>query len=526
MQTEIKYPTLSADHFELKPAYQWIRDAKRKEMPEKLLNDLWSEGEMVAMIGDTGSAKSVFAVQIAETLAGGGSFSASRSRRGPRKVLYVDTDANEKQFESRYAADHAGGRARFLHRHYKFAPGLTRAEYDAGMLMPKKGESIADLFIADLRTMAASAGADTIIIDSLTSLVSSHYGNRQLIELLVGLRRLRKEMGLSILVVLQTVTPNRTSGLRMGTALFRAVASRTDGIFGLAGARTGENRVYLKQISSRNAPILYDSAHVPVFEVRKLDDNYLSFELAEYAPEAEQLDDIRNEQEWETIRLIKTLSDSGWPIRRIAAELDIPKTRAHHLLKMWREPVRTATQSAAETEPAAQNEASPVDDRAVAKPFVGRHFPGCEEFHTAEKDPRFRDVYSVTQPSDPALGREFYLLALGHAEALAEYDKTGVAPSLAEMRERYRRKDAERDDRHVENASAEIDDVPSLGEEIIEYVPGVDAELTPSYDGYGKPIYVETFAETGKPKVWYKRSNSGRFSRYIRSHVGISIEGI
>jgi KaiC/GvpD/RAD55 family RecA-like ATPase len=299
MQTEIKYPTLSADHFELKPAYQWIRDAKRKEMPEKLLNDLWSEGEMVAMIGDTGSAKSVFAVQIAETLAGGGSFSASRSRRGPRKVLYVDTDANEKQFESRYAADHAGGRARFLHRHYKFAPGLTRAEYDAGMLMPKKGESIADLFIADLRTMAAAAGADTIIIDSLTSLVSSHYGNRQLTELLVGLRRLRKEMGLSILVVLQTVTPNRTSGLRMGTALFRAVASRTDGIFGLAGARTGENRVYLKQISSRNAPILYDSAHVPVFEVRKLDDNYLSFELAEYAPEAELLDDIRNEQEWE-----------------------------------------------------------------------------------------------------------------------------------------------------------------------------------------------------------------------------------
>jgi hypothetical protein len=68
--------------------------------------------------------------------------------------------------------------------------------------------------------------------------------------------------------------------------------------------------------------------------------------------------------------------------------------------------------------------------------------------------------------------------------------------------------------------------VPSLGEEIIEYVPGVDAELTPSYDGYGKPIYVETFAETGKPKVWYKRSNSGRYSRYTRSHVGISIEGI
>ncbi len=525
MQPEIKYPTLSADQFELKPAFQWIRDAKRKEMPEKLLNDLWSEGEIVAMFGDTGTAKSVFAVQIAETLANGGSFSSSRSRRGPRKVLYIDTDANEKQFESRYAADHAGGRARFLHRHYKFAAGLTRAEYDAGMLMPKKGESVADLFISDLRRMVAAAGADTIIIDSLTSLVSSHYGNRQLIELLVGLRRLRKELGLSILVVLQTMTTNRTSELRMGTALFRAVASRTDGIFGLARDRTAENRVYLKQVSSRNAPILYDSAHVPVFEVRKLDDNYLSFELAEYAPEAELLDDIRSEQEWETIELIKKMSDSGWSLRRIAAEIDIPKTRVHHLLRMWREPVGATTESAARPEPAAREEASAVDDRAVSKPFIARHFPGCEEFHAAENDPRFTGVYDDRRPERSSLRREFYLIALGHAEALAEYDKTGVAPSLAEMFERYRRKS--------ENALGDIDEEPVRGEgpEEIghaskEVVPGVTAKLTPSFDGYGKPIYIESFAETGKPKVWYKRSNSGRFSRYIRSHVGISIEGI
>ena len=526
MQNEIKYPTLSADQFELKPAFQWIRDAKRKEMPEKLLNDLWSEGEIVAMFGDTGTAKSVFAVQIAETLANGGSFSASRSRRGPRKVLYVDTDANEKQFEARYAADHAGGRARFLHRHYKFAAGLTRAEYDAGMLMPKKGERVADLFISDLRRMIAAAGADTIVIDSLTSLVSSHYGNRQLIELLVGLRRLRKELGLSILVVLQTMTTNRTSELRMGTALFRAVASRTDGIFGLARDRTAENRVYLKQVSSRNAPILYDSAHVPVFEVRKLDDNYLSFELAEYAPEAELLDDIRSEQEWETIELIKKMSDSGWSLRRIAAEIDIPKTRVHHLLRMWREPVGATTESAARPEPAAREEASAVDDRAVSKPFIARHFPGCEEFHAAENDPRFTGVYDDRRPERSSLRREFYLIALGHAEALAEYDKTGVAPSLAEMFDRYRRKDAERDAEQAKSALGDIDDEPARDEAPTAVVPGVTAKLTPSIDGYGKPIYIESFAETGKPKVWYKRSNSGRFSRHVRSFVGISIESI
>ena len=192
---------------------------------------------------------------------------------------------------------------------------------------------------------------------------------------------------------------------------------------------------------------------------------------------------------------------------------------------MWREPVGATTESAARPEPAAREEASAVDDRAVSKPFIARHFPGCEEFHAAENDPRFTGVYDDRRPERSSLRREFYLIALGHAEALAEYDKTGVAPSLAEMFERYRRKS--------ENALGDIDEEPVRGEgpEEIghaskEVVPGVTAKLTPSFDGYGKPIYIESFAETGKPKVWYKRSNSGRFSRYIRSHVGISIEGI
>ncbi|MBL8182782.1 MAG: AAA family ATPase, partial [Blastocatellia bacterium] len=91
--------------YEIRSSNDWIADAKRREMPRQLIGELWRERELAVLYGDPGSAKSVFAMQAAETLARGGSFAPFSSRVDARPVVYIDTMSNDKQFESRYAAD-------------------------------------------------------------------------------------------------------------------------------------------------------------------------------------------------------------------------------------------------------------------------------------------------------------------------------------------------------------------------------------------------------------------------------------
>src|SRR5574344_2657152 len=74
----------------IKTANRTIRDAARRPNPKDLFNGLWYEGEVCCLFADSNIGKSIFAVQMAAEIA------------RTQKVLYVDCELSDKQFQLRY----------------------------------------------------------------------------------------------------------------------------------------------------------------------------------------------------------------------------------------------------------------------------------------------------------------------------------------------------------------------------------------------------------------------------------------
>src|SRR5260221_3190485 len=92
----------TAKLFRLKPASEWIESAKTKPAPRQLFGEFWSEGEFAILFADTGMGKSVLAVQLAELIARGPAGGVFPTTSKPQRVLYLDFELTEKQFELRY----------------------------------------------------------------------------------------------------------------------------------------------------------------------------------------------------------------------------------------------------------------------------------------------------------------------------------------------------------------------------------------------------------------------------------------
>lgn len=513
----------STEIIEIRSANGWVRAGRAEPMPKTLFGDLWLEGEMAVLFGDTGSGKSVLATAIAESLARGRSVGPFENTVRPRKVLYVDLDLSSKQFEMRYTADHDPAKGEFSRKPYRFSERLQRIELRPEMLPKSKDAE----FEIDLRRMLAAlverTGANVLIIDSLSHVKRTADETRGWVAVLKELKRLKQDTGISILVLAGTLkrSPWRTlsSGDVQGS---RAVANFADNIFAIGRSRREPNQRYIKHVRPRSSELVFGTDHVPLFRIAKTGGNFLTFEFLEFASEA---DLVRNAVEsWADESLIETvkhLSESGMSIRRIAAELDISKSAVHRYLHI----------------PFAADDDDFEDLDEEAEEFdptkAWNYFPGREEFDAAKKDQRFDDIYGREDATARALGRESYLIEVATANARRQYLKTGHAPTFAEawaevMEEE--RKRVQKANGLEGEMSGEAGDGVSDFDEGVKRQPrkkspseifGTTTPLTPSYDGYGNQIFVETFDEhTSKPTVWYQADKKGNKFRFVRGMYG------
>ena len=101
---------------EIKSANLWMREARQKPVPKMLFGELWLEGELAVLFGDTGVGKSILATAIAESIARSHPVGPFEFTTKPQKVLYIDFDLSPKQFEMRYSADHEPEKGEFLRK--------------------------------------------------------------------------------------------------------------------------------------------------------------------------------------------------------------------------------------------------------------------------------------------------------------------------------------------------------------------------------------------------------------------------
>jgi hypothetical protein len=314
-----------------------IREAKLRPRPRPLFGEFWHEGELAVLIAGVGRGKSVLATQIAESIASGRHFAPFQAAAEPKKVGYIDLEKSEKHWEMRYSAD-AGLKAQFFHKHYQFSSNFVRIWLDVAAACTH-GNKLIDGLLTAIEAKIREHDLKVLVLDNITFLKRSSRGTREMLSMMLGLSRLRYELGVSILVLARTPRDDRPRPLsvdEMQSA--RMICDLADSVFAVGQNYADASGRYVKQLRSRNAGLIYDSPHVPVFTLKKIGGNFLGFEFTHFAPERELLTDIREHREWQTIEQIKQMADQGTRIRDIADSLSLSKTKTHRLLQMWRPP--------------------------------------------------------------------------------------------------------------------------------------------------------------------------------------------
>ena len=166
----------------IKSANRTLEDAARRPDPEQLYLELWYEGEVCCLFADSNLGKSIFAVQMADTI--------SQTRR----VLYVDCELSDKQFQLRYTDKETGQR-------HLFPDNLFRAEINPCAIGVERYE---ENIIKDIEMAAIRTATDVIIIDNLTYLCNSSDKGVDAGLFMMNLMNLKKKYGWSLLIIAHT----------------------------------------------------------------------------------------------------------------------------------------------------------------------------------------------------------------------------------------------------------------------------------------------------------------------------------
>lgn len=308
------------DCFEVFPAAELVGKSDFAS-PKTLLGDLWNEGEIAVMYGDTSSGKSIFAVQLGEAIARGQAIEPFGMTADAQKVLLVDLGHSKEQFARRYTAE--ADEENEL-KAYEFSPGLLRVSLkNAVQIAPVK-----------LGPIIEASGAKVVIIDSLAYL-QKYAVPRETVAVMRELRRLQKRYGLSILVVMNTArVVNKRGILPADIPCSAVVTSHADSVFAIGRSGSRSEVRYIKHLKNSFDGTVFGAAHVPYFWIMAADDIFPSFHYISVAGEMTLRAHDNDHWEWQRIREIKRLSDEGKTIREIATDLEVGKSTVQRLLAM------------------------------------------------------------------------------------------------------------------------------------------------------------------------------------------------
>ena len=295
----------------IKSANRTLEDAARRPDPEQLYLELWYEGEVCCLFADSNLGKSIFAVQMADTI--------SQTRR----VLYVDCELSDKQFQLRYTDKETGER-------HLFPDNLFRAEINPCAIGVERYE---ENIIKDIEMAAIRTATDVIIIDNLTYLCNSSDKGVDAGLFMMNLMNLKKKYGWSLLIIAHTpkrslmspITQNDLAGSKKLYNFF-------DSVFAIGQSAKDKRLRYVKQVKVRAGAFKYDSSNVIVYEIEKMGD-FLGFEFKEFATEADHLKQ-RTENELTQQELnVLNLHKQGFSYRNIAERIGISKSTVSNIVK-------------------------------------------------------------------------------------------------------------------------------------------------------------------------------------------------
>lgn len=295
----------------VKPANQWMEEAATRPIPRDLFYGLVYEGDLTLLFAGYGAGKSTLALQFAH------------ENSLKEKVLYLDCELSDKQFQTRYTAEKSGL--------FRFNDNLLRAELNPSVELPA-GMTEEDFLIESIEQHIKTSGIRILILDNLTYLRNDTEKAREALSLMKRLKRLKQQHGISILAI--THCPKRDDSRplsRNDMAGSMMLSNLADGIFAIGQSPTDKSLRYIKQFKCRYTEIQYDSDNVIVYQMNKRPDGFLEFEHMGYGNEADYIRIVSDKKELE--QQIRGLRACDKSFGEIAKELNITRSKVQRVLE-------------------------------------------------------------------------------------------------------------------------------------------------------------------------------------------------
>lgn len=299
--------------FRLRSANQCLEDAQTMPIPRQLYSSLIYEGEITILVADTNVGKSILAVQISNEIA------------KDQRVLYIDLELSDKQFERRYSDDFTN--------HFRFNDNLMRVDFTQHFSIPD-GISYDDYFITSLVSLVQHTEARVVVIDNMTKLISSDTDSASKAKPLMDrLCTLKMDFGLTLLLLEHTrkCDPSRPISLNdlQGSKM---KANFADAVFAIGRSAKDSNLRYIKQLKVRSCEVEYGFENVAVCEIRK-DGNCVRFEFVTLSHESEHLKELTVMEREDKVQTAREMYAKGVSKRGIARELGITESTIRNWLR-------------------------------------------------------------------------------------------------------------------------------------------------------------------------------------------------
>ena len=310
-EVEATSDTTDIGMFTIKSANRTITDAALRPNPKSLYLELWYEGEVCCLFSDSNLGKSIYAVQMADQIA------------STRRVLLVDCELTDKQFQMRYTDAETG----LIHI---FPEGLYRAEINPVTLDVNDYE---EKIIKNIEAVALRMATSIIIIDNLTYLCNSSDKGVDAGIFMMKLMNLKKKYGWSLLIIAHTPKRNLSSPITQNDlAGSKKLYNFFDSVFAIGKSAKDDRLRYVKQLKVRAGEFLYDANNIIVYELEK-SSRFVHFEFKEYSTEKEHLRERTESDEEKQLKRIKELKAQGKSVRDIAALVGLSKSKVWRLLQ-------------------------------------------------------------------------------------------------------------------------------------------------------------------------------------------------
>ena len=303
----------------------WVMQAKKKPIPKCLFDDFWYEGELCILFADTNVGKSILAVQIADSITQGNPIPPFKLSAPKQKVLYLDFELSEKQFENRYSNNYTN--------HYTFSPDFLRSELIINQSTPTNYQDF-ELYLQHcLEEEIKRTQTKIVLIDNITYLGVETEKSRYALPLMKSLKKLQHRYNLSLLVLAHT--PKRDNSLpitRNDLQGSKMLINFCDSAFTIGESYQDKHLRYLKHLKSRNTVIVYDSSQVCLCQVEKKD-NFLGFSYLGLVAESNHLRPLSKAERIARQTAIKKLKETGFSNVHIGKQLGVSEGTIRKLLK-------------------------------------------------------------------------------------------------------------------------------------------------------------------------------------------------